>query len=56
MQSLRRILVPVSLIVLAGVIVWPLRDVFDAFVESRSFGSPIGWTLGMTWAFDFACP
>ena len=54
MHSLRRTLVPVSLIVLAGFIVWPLRDAFDAFVESRSYGSPIGWALGVTWAFDFA--
>jgi len=28
--------------------------VFDAFVDSRSFASPITWTLGMTWGFDFA--
>ena len=52
--NLRHILVPAALIVLAGVIVLPLRDVFDAFVDSRSFASPIGWMLGMTWAFDFA--
>ncbi len=52
--SLRRIFAPVALILLAAVIVWPLRDVFDAFVESRSFASPITWMLGMTWAFDFA--
>jgi hypothetical protein len=43
-----------ALIVLAGLIVWPLRDVFDTFVESRSFASPIEWTLSMIWAFDFA--
>jgi hypothetical protein len=50
----RRIFAPIALILLAGLIVWPLRDVFDAFVESRSFASPITWSLGMTWGFDFA--
>jgi len=54
MQNLRRIVAPVALIVLAGLIVWPLRGVFDTFVESRSFASPITWTLSMIWAFDFA--
>jgi hypothetical protein len=54
MQSLRRIFAPIALIVLAGFIVWPLRDAFDAFVDSRSFASPITWMLGMTWSFDFA--
>ena len=54
MPSLRRIFVPVTLIVLGGLVVWPLRDIFDEFVDSRSFASPITWTLGMTWAFDFA--
>jgi hypothetical protein len=54
MPSLRRIFVPVTLIVLGGLVVWPLRDIFDKFVDSRSFASPITWTLGMTWAFDFA--
>ena len=54
MQNLRRIVAPVALIVLAGLIVWPLRGVFDTFVESRSFASPIAWMLSMIWAFDFA--
>jgi hypothetical protein len=54
MQNLRRIVAPVALIVLAGLIVWPLRNVFDAFLDSRSFASPITWMLGMTWGFDFA--
>lgn len=54
MPSLRRIVAPIALILLAGLIVWPLRDMFDAFVESRSFASPITWALGMTWGFDFA--
>ncbi|HEV2607968.1 MAG TPA: hypothetical protein VGT79_08295, partial [Xanthomonadaceae bacterium] len=54
MQNLRRIVAPVALIVLAGLIVWPLRGAFDTFVESRSFASPITWTLSMVWAFDFA--
>ena len=54
MPSLRRTFAPLALIVLAGLVVWPLRDVFDAFVDSRSFASPITWTLGMTWGFDFA--
>jgi hypothetical protein len=54
MSGLRRIAVPIALILLAGLIVWPLRDAFDAFVESRSFASPITWSLGMTWGFDFA--
>lgn len=54
MPSPRRIAVPTGLIVLAGLIVWPLRGVFDAFVESRSFASPITSMLGMTWGFDFA--
>src|ERR1700737_3464355 len=47
-------LVPLALIVLAGLIVWPLRNIFDAFLDSRSFASPITWALGMTWGFDFA--
>ena len=54
MSGLRRIFAPVALILLAGLIVWPLRNAFDAFVESRSFASPITWALGMTWGFDFA--
>jgi hypothetical protein len=54
MSGLRRIFAPLALILLAGLVVWPLRDVFDAFVESRSFASPITWMLGMTWGFDFA--
>ena len=54
MPSLRRIFAPIALIILAGLLVWPLRDVFDAFVESRSFASPVTWMLGMTWGFDFA--
>jgi hypothetical protein len=54
MQNLRRTFAAVALIVLAGLVVWPLRDVFDAFVDSRSFASPITWMLGMTWGFDFA--
>ena len=54
MQNLRRTFAPVALIVLAGLVVWPLRDVFDAFVDSRSFASPITWMLGMTWGFDLA--
>ena len=54
MPSLRRTFAPLALIVLAGLVVWPLRDVFDAFVDSRSFASPITWMLGMTWGFDFA--
>ena len=54
MPSLRRTFAPIALIVLAGLVVWPLRDVFDAFVDSRSFASPITWMLGMTWGFDFA--
>ena len=54
MQNLRRIAAPLALIVLAGLIVWPLRNVFDAFLDSRSFASPITWMLGMTWGFDFA--
>jgi hypothetical protein len=53
MSSLRRTFAPIALIVLAGLVVWPLRDVFDAFVDSRSFASPITWMLGMTWGFDF---
>jgi hypothetical protein len=51
---IRRIVVPLALILLAGVIVWPLRSLFDAFLESRSLAWPITWTLRMTWAFDFA--
>src|SRR6202158_2112193 len=54
MPSLRRTFAPIALIVLAGLVVWPLRDVFDAFVDSRSFASPSTWMLGMTWGFDFA--
>src|ERR1700687_1597749 len=54
MPSLRRSFVPIALIVLAGLVVWPLRDLFDAFVDSRSFASPITWMLGMTWGFDFS--
>jgi hypothetical protein len=54
MPSLRRTFVPIALIVLAGLVVWPLRDLFDAFIDSRSFASPITWMLGMTWGFDFA--
>jgi hypothetical protein len=54
MQNLRRIFAPLALIVLAGLIVWPLRNAFDAFLDSRSFASPITWMLGMTWGFDFA--
>ncbi len=54
MSNFRRTLAPVALIFVAGLIVWPLRDVFDAFVESRSSASPITWALGMTWGFDFA--
>jgi hypothetical protein len=54
MPSLRRIVAPIALIIFAGLIVWPLRGVFDTFVESRSFASPITWTLSMIWAFDFA--
>ncbi len=54
MPNLRRTVAPIALIFLAALIVWPLRDVFDAFLESRSSASPITWSLGMTWAFDFA--
>ncbi len=54
MPSLRRTFAPIALIIFAGLIVWPLRGVFDTFVESRSFASPITWTLSMIWAFDFA--
>jgi len=54
MPRLRSTFAPLALIVLAGLVVWPLRDVFDAFVDSRSFASPITWVLGMTWGFDFA--
>lgn len=54
MPSLRRIFAPVALILLTGLVVWPLRDLFDAFVDSRSFASPVTWMLGMTWGFDFA--
>ncbi len=54
MPNLRRIFAPIALIIFAGLIVWPLRSVFDTFVESRTFASPITWTLGMIWAFDFA--
>jgi hypothetical protein len=54
MSGIRRIFAPLALILLTGVIVWPLRDAFDAFVESRSFASPITWSLGMTWGFDLA--
>jgi len=54
MSNLRRVVAPIALIVLAGIVVWPLRDAFDVFVESRSFASPITWMLGMTWGFDFA--
>ncbi|MDQ6917154.1 MAG: hypothetical protein M3023_04980 [Pseudomonadota bacterium] len=54
MQSLRRTVAPLALIVLAGLVVWPLRNFFDAFIDSRSFASPITWMLGMTSAFDFA--
>ena len=52
--TLRRIFAPIALILLAGLVVWPLRDIFDKFVDSRSFASPITWMLGATWAFDFA--
>jgi hypothetical protein len=54
MPSLRRTLASIALIIFAGLIVWPLRGVFDTFVESRSFASPITWMLSMIWAFDFA--
>src|SRR6202158_5989471 len=54
MPSLRRTFAPIALIVLAGLVVWPLRDLFDAFIDSRRFASPITWMLGMTWGFDFA--
>lgn len=54
MPNLRRIFAPVALIIFVGLIVWPLRSVFDTFVESRSFASPITWALSMIWAFDFA--
>jgi hypothetical protein len=54
MSNLRRIFAPVALIIFVGLIVWPLRSVFDTFVESRSFASPITWALSMIWAFDFA--
>jgi hypothetical protein len=54
MAGLRRIVAPIALILFVGVIVWLLRSAFDAFVESRSFASPITWALGMTWGFDFA--
>jgi hypothetical protein len=54
MPGLRRILAPTALILLASLIVWPLRGVFDVFVESRSSAAPITWALGMTWGFDFA--
>jgi len=54
MSGLRRIVAPIALILFVGLIVWPLRSMFDAFVESRSFASPITWALGMTWGFDFA--
>src|SRR5260370_3406624 len=54
MPSLRRTFAPIALIVLAGLVVWPLRDLFDTFIDSRSFASPITWMLGMTWGFDFA--
>ena len=53
MPSLRRTLAPIALIIFTGLIVWPLRGVFDTFVESRSFASPITWMLSMIWAFDF---
>ncbi len=52
MAVVRRIVAPVVLILLAGAIVWPLRDALDAFIESRSYATPITWSLGMTWAFD----
>jgi len=54
MPGLRRIAAPIALIFFVGLIVWLLRDSFDAFVESRSFAAPITWTLSMTWGFDFA--
>src|ERR1700687_5055875 len=54
MPHLRRIFAPVALIIFAGLIVCPLRSVFYTSVESRSFASPITWTLSMIWAFDFA--
>jgi hypothetical protein len=52
MSVVRRVAAPAALIVLAGVIVWPLRDAFDAFIESRSYATPMTWSLGMAWAFD----
>jgi hypothetical protein len=54
MSDLRRIVAPLALILVAGLVVWPLRNLFDAFIESRSFAAPITWALGMAWAFDFA--
>ena len=54
MPGLRRIAAPIALIFFVGLIVWLLRDSFDAFVESRSFAAPITWTLSMIWGFDFA--
>lgn len=54
MSNPRRTLAPIALIFIAALIVWPLRDAFDAFVESRSAAAPITWALAMTWGFDFA--
>lgn len=53
-SNLRRSIAPVALILLTALVVWPLRDAFDAFVERRGANSPMTWALGMTWAFDFA--
>jgi uncharacterized membrane protein (DUF2068 family) len=52
MSVVRRIVAPLALILVAGAIVWPLRDAFDAFIESRSYATPITWSLGMAWGFD----
>ncbi len=54
MPVVRRVLAPVALILLAGAIVWPLRDAFNALVDSRSYATPITWSLGMAWGFDTA--
>ena len=54
MSNPRRVAAALALVLLAGFIVLPSRGAFDAFVESRSFASPMTWTMGMTWGFDFA--
>jgi hypothetical protein len=52
MSVVRRVVAPAALILLAGAVVWPLRDAFDAFIDSRSYATPITWSLGMAWGFD----